>query len=268
MVYSSGKTRIAKWLAQQIIQKEELDMRYSSGKTRVAKPIGETIISREFINDKNKTFCSLFCGGLSVETRLAPYFDNVILNDKQEYLIELYKAVQNGWLPPEQLTEEEYKYIKQNKDENKALTAFAGFGCSFGGKWFGGYGRHGVKGLHVYEKSMCEESRNALIRDIGILKNAKFVCKDYRDVEIPDGAIVYADPPYKNKMSAFGINEKFNSDEFWDWCRDNSKRYHIYISELEAPEDFIEIWRRPVLRQIANCNSDNFKAVEKLFIIK
>ena len=211
---------------------------------------------------------SLFCGGLSVETKLAPSFNKVICNDKQEYLIELYKAIQGGWEPPKELTEEDYKYIRENKDENKALTAFAGFGCSFGGKWFGGYGRHGTKDNHAKERSMCLESRSALLRDLKILENAEFVCKDYREVDLPDGSVVYCDPPYRGKMAAYGIKEQFDIDAFWQWVRDNSDKHKIFISELEAPDDFKCIWEHVVLRQMANCNADNFKATEKLFTFR
>lgn len=244
-------------------------MRYSSGKTKIAKQIANKIVA-DIVRRGGEShyFVSLFCGGLSVQTRLAPYFENVICNDKQEYLIELYKALQNGWEPPESLSEEEYRYIKAHKEENKALTAFAGFGCSFGGKWFGGYGRHGVKDNHAQERSMCEESRRALLRDLGILKKADFICQDYRDINLPERCVIYADPPYENKMAAFGLSESFDTDEFWDWCRKKSANHLIYVSELSAPEDFECIWERPVLRQLANCNADNFVAREKLFIRK
>lgn len=245
-------------------------MRYSSGKTKIAKQIANKIVADIVRRGGGEShyFVSLFCGGLSVQTRLAPYFENVICNDKQEYLIELYKALQNGWEPPESLSEEEYRYIKAHKEENKALTAFAGFGCSFGGKWFGGYGRHGVKDNHAQERSMCEESRRALLRDLGILKKADFICQDYRDINLPERCVIYADPPYENKMAAFGLSESFDTDEFWDWCRKKSANHLIYVSELSAPEDFECIWERPVLRQLANCNADNFVAREKLFIRK
>lgn len=189
----------------------------------------------------------------------------MILNDKQEYLIELYKALQNGWLPPESLSEEEYRHIRDHKDEDKPLTAFAGFGCSFGGKWFGGYGRHGVKDNHAVERSMCKESGRALMRDLEILKKAEFMCLDYRDIEIPKGSVIYADPPYRNKMAAYGLQDQFDTDCFWEWCRKKSRDNLIYISELEAPEDFEVIWEKPVLRQLANCNAENFIAKEKLF---
>ena len=239
-------------------------MRYSSGKTRVSGRIAETIIDREKGNAT--TLVSLFCGGLSVEVKLSSHFMKTICNDKQSYLIALYKAMQNGWEPPDYLTQDDYYYIKEHKDENPALTAFAGFGCSFGGKWFGGYGRHGTKDNHAKERSMCEESKRALMRDIAILSNVDFICKDYRDVELPEGCVVYADPPYQGKMAAYGIKESFDSEEFWDYCRDVSKDHHLYISELVAPPDFTAIWEKSVLRQLANCNAENFVATEKLFV--
>lgn len=215
---------------------------------------------------ENGTLISLFCGGLSVETKLAPYFNKIICNDKQEYLIDLYKALQNGWIPPDTVSEEEYKHIKQHKEENRPLTAFVGFGCSFGGKWFAGYARHGTKGKHSQEKSSCDESKRALLRDIGILKNAEFISKDYKDVTLAPDSVIYADPPYKNKMAAYGLKEKFDTDEFWEYMREISKEHDVFISELEAPEDFVPIWEKQVLRQLSNCSAPNFISKEKLFI--
>lgn len=255
-------------------------MQYASGKTKIKRRIADEIFKWENTHietdcnsgnrerESKQTLVSLFCGSCAVETKLAPYFDNVVCNDKQEYLIEMYRAMQNGWLPPDTLSENEYKYIKEHKDENKALTAFAGFGCSFGGKWFGGYGRHGTKDKHAKKRSMCKESKRALVRDMEILKDATFTCLDYKEVELPEGCVVYADPPYINKMAAFGLKQNFDTDEFWDYMRKISKSHRVYISELIAPDDFECIWERTVLRQMSNCSADNFKATEKLFTYK
>ncbi len=59
-------------------------------------------------------------------------------NDINYYLIEMWKAIQHGWIPPDRITEKQYKIIKNNQVKyHPALTCFAGFLCSFGGKWFG-----------------------------------------------------------------------------------------------------------------------------------
>ena len=83
---------------------------------------------------------SLFCGACNVEAKVKGY-DEIICNDNQPYLIALFKALQDGYDLPEVITEEDYHYVKDHKDENPALTGFVGFACSFGGKWFGGYAR-------------------------------------------------------------------------------------------------------------------------------
>lgn len=240
-------------------------MVYSSGKTRISKQICD-VISQNTYHDC--TLVSLFCGGLSVEKRLSPYFKKIICNDKQEYLIEFYKAIQNGYMPPKEISVEQYKFIKQNMDENKALAGFVGFGCSFGGKWWGGYARHGNKGKHAEEKTPCEEAYLSIERDKDFIKSVDFFNLDYTEVNIPENSIIYADPPYKGKMASYGIAEKFDTENFWDYMRKISKNHKVYISELEAPEDFECIWEKPVLRQIANCNSKNFSAREKLYIYK
>lgn len=77
---------------------------------------------------------------------------------------------------------------------------------------------------------MCEESSRALLRDLAILKDATFICQDYRDVQIPDKAVIYADPPYRNKMAAYGLAGAFDTSAFWDWCREHSKNHLIYVS--------------------------------------
>ena len=242
-------------------------MRYASGKTRISEQIMNAILTHTF--ESNLTLVSLFCGALSVETKLAPHFDSIICNDLQPYLIELYKSMQSGWLPPDSVSLDDYYYVKEHKDENKALTAFVGFGCSFGGKWFAGYGRHGTKDKHAKERSVCEESKRALIRDIGILKDAVFTCLDYRSVPLPDNSVIYADPPYKNKMAAYGIKEKFDTNEFWNYIRKISKEHIVFISELEAPSDFVPIWEKQIKRQINNlADGGQFNSTEKLFIHK
>ena len=128
MQYQGGKSRIAKSISDVI-----LSIRNQCGKPKISTST-TTSIKRE----DNQTFVSLFCGACAVEAKLAPHFNKVICNDKHEYLIEMLKGVQGGYELPEHISEEEYKYIKLHKDDDKVLTGFVGFGCSFGGKFFGG----------------------------------------------------------------------------------------------------------------------------------
>lgn len=58
----------------------------------------------------------------------------------------------------------------------------------------------------------------------------------YNDVIIPEGAVIYCDPPYKG--TAEYKEGAFNHSEFWEWARNISKTHKIYISEYSAPDDF------------------------------
>lgn len=116
----------------------------------------------------------------------------------------MWQGLQQGWIPPDIITEDDYKYIRDHKDENPALTGFVGFGCSFGGKWFGGLARN-KKG-----DNYCARANRSLLKDYEGLKNAQFACLDYKDVPIPKGAIVYC----------FDKNTEVLTDKGWKFFKD------------------------------------------------
>lgn len=236
-------------------------MRYQGGKSRIAKQIAMEICTHTHthtLTNKEKSFVSLFCGTCSIESKVKG-FDKIICNDNHEYLIAMLQAVQQGYELPEKITEEQYKYIRNHKDDDKALTGFVGFGCSFGGKWFGGYARNKTNTNYALQ------SKTSLLKDMQNLSNAEFICKDYRDVNIPNNAVVYCDPPYANTT---GYKTKFNTTDFWEYMRKISQEHLVFISELNAPNDFICIWQKPFTRTLDVNKSNQFQSIEKLFIHK
>ena len=55
-------------------------------------------------------------------------------------------------------------------------------------------------------------------------------------MDIPDGAVVYCDPPYEGTD---GYEIEFDHAEFWDWCRTvASNGNKVFVSEYKAPGDF------------------------------
>lgn len=98
------------------------------------------------------------------------------------------------------------------------------------------------------------------------LKNAQFICRDYKDVIIPKGSVVYADPSY-NSTTGYG-NSKFNTNEFWNYMRTISNDNLVFVSELEAPNDFECIWEQSFTRTLDVNKNNQFKVVEKLFTYK
>ena len=59
--------------------------------------------------------------------------------------------------------------------------------------------------------------------------------RDYRDVYIPDGAVVYCDPPYANTG---GYGSSFDHQAFYAWCRAVGKNHPLFVSEYWMPSDF------------------------------
>ena len=238
-------------------------MRYFGGKQRISKPLSK------FLNKQLKEgqpFVDLFCGSCNVMINIED--DRLkIANDKHRYLIAMWKELQNGWLPPKNLTQEEYQYIKENKDEKPYLTGFVGFGCSFAGKWFGGYARTSVG----RNENFCLASHNSCKSKIENMKSVTFINEDYSQVNIPKGSLVYCDIPYKN-ATPYCKNEVgiFNHDEFYKWVRENSSHCEIYISEYKqnVPEDFEVVWEYKSKKEIRNKDNEREDTVEVLMKYK
>lgn len=231
-------------------------MQYMGGKSRISNDISSIINTYS----KDKTFVSLFCGSCAIESKVIA--KEKICNDSHEYLIEMLNEVQDGYELPDSISKEEYYIVKENKDNDKALTGFVGFGCSFGGKWFGGYAKNNSG------TNYAKQSKNSMLRKMGGLKeNTTFVNLDYKKINIPDGSVVYCDPPYKN-TTGYSNSNTFSHDEFWNYIRELSKNNLVFISELDAPDDFIPIWEKP-LKRVLDVNKDNMPdSQEKLFIHK
>ena len=225
-------------------------MQYLGGKSRIAKEI-----SKIFNDNKRESFVSLFCGTCSVESLVD--FPNITLNDAHPYLIACLQDFQKGREFPDVITEEDYKRIKHEVDKDPALSGFVGFGCSFGAKWWGGYARQ-KKGLNY-----ALTAKKSLGRKFKTLMNAKILNRDYRSVEVPDNSVVYCDPPYKG-TTKYSNSKEFDHAEFWNYIRELSKNNLVFVSELNAPEDFKVAWSKDFTRNLDA--KTVFVSSEKLFV--
>lgn len=172
----------------------------------------------------------------------------------------MLEGVRNGYELPDNVTYEDYVYVRNNKDTDPVLSGFVGFGCSFGGKWFGGYARN------KDNTNYAEQSKRSLLRDMNGLRTTKFYCMNYKDVPIPEDAIVYCDPPYDD--TTMYTTGKFNIDEFWGYVRELSKTNLVFVSELKAPDDFVSIWSKSFKRMLDVNKSNIFESKENLYIHK
>lgn len=233
-------------------------MRYIGGKSRLSKPIAETILAR--VPDRAR-YIEPFIGGGASFAALAPHFEDAIGADVVEDVAHLWAAVADGWLPPESLSEDEYRALKADPAPS-ALRAFAGFGCSFGGKWFGGYARPDPKNDYV------QQAHNSIRRAASRFSGADIRHADYRALDhlVTPGSVVYCDPPYA-ATQGYSAAGGFDSAEFWavasEWA---ARGAHVFVSEYSAPPEWECVWEKRVTMQLAGEQGDARPAVvDRLF---
>jgi DNA adenine methylase len=184
--------------------------------------------------------------------------------DKNHYLIALYNAIKAGWAPPEHVDEATFLAIKQNKDAYPPeLVAFVGIVCSYGAVWFRSYAHPQADGIH-YARSGSRQ----LVRQKPLLDTAVFAACSYDDIALPRPAVLYCDPPYKSTERYTAV-AKFDSDKFFEWCREQKRQGHtIFVSEYAAPSDFRELWtvKKRVTASIRTTGGDRWH-MEKLFTL-
>lgn len=232
-------------------------MQYFGGKQRISKSLSD------FLNkqlQEGQTFVDLFCGSCNVISKIDKNRQR-IANDKHKYLIAMWKALQNGWQMPDSISEEEYKYIKEHLEEDMALSGFVGFGLSFGGKWLGGYCRN------KENRNYCLVAKRSNEKILKNIMDVKFYNEDYTSVPIPNGALVYCDIPYR-ETTQYDKKETgiFDHEIFYQWVKDNSDKYEIYISEYKqnVPEGFDIVWCRNSKKDIRNKDNRREDTIEVL----
>ena len=113
-------------------------MKYVGGKFRIAKYLSPVVLST-----RPQIVIEPFCGALNMTIRLLKDDPDLLVYayDVHKDLVDMWVAVQEGWTPPAAMTREEYNALRSS-EEPSPLRTFAGYGCSFVGKWFGGYVEH------------------------------------------------------------------------------------------------------------------------------
>jgi hypothetical protein len=97
------------------------------------------------------------------------------------------------------------------------------------------------------------------------LQQLEFHATDYDKVKIKKDAVIYCDPPYKG--TAEYKEGDFDHNKFWEWVRKVSKTNKIYISEYQAPADFVPILsfeQKSTLQ--GGIQTHNNQPMERLFV--
>jgi DNA adenine methylase len=167
-------------------------MQYLGGKARLGAHIVSAIFTDLSVNIV-RLAVDLCSGAGGVTYRLADRATRVIAVETHAGLVAMHKAIQGGWIPPEQVSLEEYRAQRQ-APPNDPLSAFIEFGCSFAGKSWGGYARSNGK---RWGTSYAQGAKRALLKDTRA--NIEHVCANallwLPGDQLPD--VVYADPPFE-----------------------------------------------------------------------
>lgn len=232
-------------------------MQYYGGKSRIKKYLHEILNKLA----KDKVFVDLFCGACNVVEGITTAKERMA-NDINPYLIALLKDVQAGYIPPEKVTQEMYyKAMVYDKDYPEALVGFLLIGCTCGGGWRSGFAHNSN------HRNYALNAKRTLMKQKHKLKGVKFSCMDFQKLKIPDGAVVYCDPPYKGTALKYYKN-KFDYEAFERWVEENKHRLTIVISEYEQNENknYKTIWRKPSKVNMDNLNGSRKNTVEILQI--
>lgn len=234
-------------------------MKYMGSKRRIANDI-IAILEPHL---EGRQFVDLFCGGCNLIDKVD--FPIRIANDKNKYLIAMWRGLQLGTPRPYKISKELYVKARTeyNMQTNNEFTDFEigwiGWMGSYNGRFFdGGYSGHSVKGRdYIGEQIRNTEAQIPYIKDI------KFHNFDYKDITITRPSVIYCDIPYYGTKQ-YATSKDFNHAEFFNWCRNVPEHSVVLVSEYSAPDDFKCIWSKEVTNSMNQTNT--YKPVEKLFI--
>ena len=226
-------------------------MRYNGGKHSCAKEIA-SLMGRY---PSGSTYWEPFVGAANVITRPELEKYRRFGSDLDPNITLLLNAVRDGWVPPEKVNEIEYAGALGQPPS--ALRAFIGYGCSFGGKFFGGFARSG-------ERNYAANAKNSLAKQAPLLAPVRLVCAGYDSEPFGRPDIIYCDPPYAGATRC-GSSAGFDSDSFWPWLRAKARAgTAAFVTEFSAPGDFVEIYRKNISDGLRK--NGGSPMVERLFI--
>lgn len=240
-------------------------MKYMGSKSRIAKDIVPII--QKCIDDNNlETYIEPFVGGANVIDKIKNSFRYGY--DSNEYLIDFWNEIKNGWNPLDNITmtKELYDDIKTNKDKYAScVVALAGLCATYNAKWFGGYA--GIVHTKIgTERNYYDEAVRNVLKQTTNIKDVTFENKNFFDCSgfNTEPCMVYCDPPYQGTTKY--SSDDFDYDSYWEKVRELSRNNFVLCSEYNAPDDFIEIWSKGLTCTLDK--SSRSTAVEKLFTYK
>lgn len=243
-------------------------MKYQGSKTKFAKQIIECINT---YRKNNNNWIEPFVGGANIIDKV---LDKIKIGyDSNKYLISLLNGIKEKKDVRNIITKEQYEEAKSCYKDNKTTNfydlyeiGYIGFLASFRGTFFTGFNGGGVIKKHwKHQRNYYKNDVTSLLKQIPNIKDVVFICSEYKDIIFPPNSTIYCDPPYENTKQYGKI--KFNHEPFWEWVREQTNKGHdIFVSEYQAPDDFVCILEMPTKCTFSGTNG--IPRVEKLFMLK
>lgn len=239
---------------------------YVGGKKKLGVKLAE--VMHQFILP-GEEYHEYFCGMLGVFVNMQDGQRRLVATDGHKDLMAMWTAIQRGWEPPRRwISREEYYELKELPGadrlplQDRAHRAFVNFGCSFSGKDWGGWSQPKPTEVPRWERNY--QSLMRVVPAVKGARNVSFGCCDYLEHR-PRGAVIYLDPPYEG-TTGYGTPEAFDHDLFWQQVRRWSKDNLVFVSEQNAPEDFVSLWRKAVTRNMHMRQEEEQIKEEHLFV--
>lgn len=242
---------------------------YLGSKNAIAKWVIDTLPSGE-------TFIDLFAGGCAVThaAMLSDKYERFIANDISGTPYIFLEAIRGEFDGYATVPDREGFFMS----DDVALKLLYSFGNDSRSYLWGGHYELlkvpasrmlSAPSLHerraYYRQFMKELSRYVhevvqRLQGLEGLERLEVMVSDYRNVNIPDNAVVYADPPYRNTGHDYG---GFDFEAFDEWL--NTVNHPVYVSEYDAPRGCVPIAERVRTGHLSPTNNSN-KKIEKIFM--
>jgi len=239
-------------------------MKYIGSKARYAGEICP--ILQKYIDDLNiKTYIEPFVGGFNVIDKIK--CNNRVGNDLDSLVCDLVESCRRD---PSLLkllstpSRDRFYEVRDNPAifQNWYRAAILIFG-SYNARVYGGCYGAVARTKDGKTRNYFDEAVNNFAKQLPALKDILISCADYKEIIPPknETALIYCDPPYSDGI---GYNSEFDAVEFWEWCRKQSEKHVVIVSEREAPDDFVCIWEQSAKSHLNNRSKK--AVVERLYI--
>lgn len=173
-----------------------------------------------------------FCGMCSVFAQFVTEYPikQVVLSDRNPYLIKLLKGLKNGYRPVKKCSREKYdRYIRRDSTSLDAL--YTGFACAYRGDFRSTF----------FPNNNMETQREAALQLGDRLREsgAQLSVGEY-DKWKPStvrNTVIYCDPPYEGTQCPYCIGNEyarpFDLQQFLIWCREMARHNAVYVSEYK-----------------------------------